>query len=54
MKNKEYTSPTALEIEVSSYKMICASIGISDEETNGSGRVSRQERNGWENGLWNN
>ena len=54
MKKREYTMPATLEIEVSGYNMICASITISDEETNSPGRVSKQKRNGWENGLWNN
>lgn len=54
MKKREYTMPAALEIEVSGCSMICASIVIGNEETNGSGRASQQERKGWENGLWNN
>ena len=53
MKKKEYTKPSALEIEISGCNMLCASIPISDKETNNAGRVSRQGRDGWKNGLWN-
>lgn len=55
MEKKEYTKPAALEIEVSGCNMICASILIdSENETNTSGRSSRNKRNGWDNGFWNN
>ena len=53
MKKKEYTRPEALEFEVNGCEMICASIIISDEETNDAGRVSKQGRDGWNDGLWN-
>ena len=54
MKKKEYTKPSALEIEISGCNMICASIVIDNEETNTSGRTSIHKRNGWENGFWEN
>lgn len=53
MKKKEYTRPEAHVFEVNGCGMICASIPISDKETNDSGRASRN-RDGWENGLWGN
>ena len=53
MKKKEYTRPEAQVFEVNGCGMICASIPISDEETNKPGRVSGQGRDGWRNGLWN-
>ena len=53
MNKREYTKPSALEIEVCNECMICTSIVISDEETNDAGRVSKQGRNGWNNGFWN-
>lgn len=53
MKKKEYTRPEAQVFEVNGCGMICASIIISDEETNDAGRVSKQGRDGWRNGLWN-
>ena len=53
MKKKEYTRPAILEIEVSACNMICTSIVISNEEINTAGRTSKQERDGWDNGLWN-
>ena len=53
MKKRVYTAPVAQEIELSNCSMICASIVIGDEETNDAGRVSKQGRDGWNNGLWN-
>ena len=54
MSKREYVKPSALEIEMRNECMICTSIPISDEETNDAGRVSKQGRNGWNNGLWGN
>ena len=51
MKKKEYTRPAILEFELSSCNMLCASIIISDKETNSAGRTSKK-RNGWDNGFW--
>ena len=51
IKKKEYTRPAILEFELSSCNMLCASIIISDEETNSAGRTSKR-RNGWDNGFW--
>ena len=53
MKKKEYTRPEAQVFEINGCGMICASIPISDKETNDAGRASKQERDGWKNGLWN-
>ena len=53
MNKREYTKPSALEVEVRNECMICTSIFVSDEETNDAGRASRHERDGWNNGLWN-
>ena len=53
MSKREYVKPSALEIEMRNECMICTSIPISDEETNDAGRVSKQGRDGWNNGLWN-
>ena len=53
MKKKEYTRPEAQVFEVNGCGMICASIPISDKETNNAGRISRQGRDDWEN-IWDN
>lgn len=50
MKKKEYTRPEAQVFEVNGSGMICASIPISDKETNNPGRVSIQRRDGWR--IW--
>ena len=52
-KKVEYQAPRTSVVETRMCKMICASIGISDDETNSAGRVSRRRNdNVWENGLW--
>ena len=54
MEKRVYTRPAILEIEVSNCNMLCASIIISNEETNSAGRTSKSDREGWDNGLWGN
>lgn len=49
MVKKEYIRPTTLEIAISGYNMVCASITIDDEEINTGGRAA--EHNSWQD-IW--
>ena len=52
-KKVEYQSPRTFAVETKLCDMLCASIVISNEETNSAGRVNRRRNdNVWENGLW--
>ena len=54
-KKVGYQAPRTVVVETSMCNMLCASIVISDEETNTAGRVSRRgDRDIWEEGLWGN
>ena len=47
---REYIKPELEIIETDGYEMICASLTISEEETNDPGRVN-ERRGDWGN-LW--
>lgn len=51
MEKREYIKPSVQIEEVEVTYMICASIGISDEEIDTDGR-SQERRGSWGN-LWN-